>query len=167
MSKQTTDTSEAQRFEPSVEYFFTVISSWLIPGAGHWLLGYKVRGALQGLAILGLFWVGQAMAVPLESPDLPRKPMAVSKKVSPVFFACQMGNGFSTLLSNTLWGDPRGKDQISRLDASLPPRLNLGILFTSVSGLLNALLVIHIMDPRTWVQAASEAGGSPAEGPES
>lgn len=137
-----------------VEYAATVASAWLIPGAGHWILGFRVRGALLGGALLGLFWLGQALAVPGPNPEHPRAPMAVSRQVSPIFFACQMGNGLSALVSNTLWGDPRyGKENLSRLDRHLPRRLGLGVLFTSASGLLNYLLVLHIADPRTWKEA--------------
>lgn len=139
---------------PVLEYAATVLSAWLIPGAGHWLLGYRVRGALLGGALLGLFWFGQVLAVPEANSKYPRIPMAVCRNVSPVFFACQLGNGLSALISNVLWGAPRyGKDNLAELDRHLPRRLGLGVLFTSVSGLLNYLLVLHILDPRTWEEA--------------
>lgn len=162
MPRETPDSTTHPEFSISVEYIFSVISAWLIPGAGHWLLGYRVRGAILGAAILGLFWIGESLAVPRPHGDLPQKPMAVSRQVSPIFFACQVGNGFSAILANTLWGEPRYKNQTNELDRSLPPMLNLAILFTAVSGLLNYLLVLHIMDPRTWIQAridAAQGGG--------
>src|SRR5262245_47593206 len=96
-------------FQPTLEYLFTVISSWLIPGAGHFLMGHRVRGTVLGVAILGLFWSGQWLSVrAADSPTQRSKPIAVSHKVSPVFFGCQVGNGFSTLLSDLLWGEPFG-----------------------------------------------------------
>jgi hypothetical protein len=145
-------------FRASGEYFFSIISAWLLPGAGHWLLGHRVRGIVMGAAILALFWVGQSLAVTDEAPGLPSKPIAVSRKINPVFFGCQVGNGLSTLVSDIVWGKERysAADQ-SRIDRTLPPNLNLAILFTSVSGLLNYLLILHVMDPRSWKQAARDA----------
>ncbi|MBI4601665.1 MAG: hypothetical protein HY721_06865 [Planctomycetes bacterium] len=156
MPDRTHDTAPQARFRLSGEYFFTVLSSWLLPGAGHWLLGYRVRGALLAASLLGLFWVGEALAIPAAEGGSRSKPIAVGRKVNPVFFACQVGNGFSTLLAEALWGKP-GPNVLDPIDRSLPRYLNLGILFTSVSGLINLLLVLHVMDPRTWVQAARDA----------
>lgn len=157
MPKTTSQKSSPPRFKLSADYFFTGVSAWLIPGAGHWLLGYRVRGAVLLVSILGLFWVGEALAVPAEGPW---KPRAVSHKVSSIFFCCQVGNGFCTLVADSLWGMPDIQQaQLDKLDRTLPRYLNLGILFASVSGLLNFLLVIHILDPRTWVQAALDRAG--------
>jgi hypothetical protein len=158
--------SDHTPFRFSAEYLFTVVSAWLIPGAGHWVLGYRIRGALLAAVILGLFWAGQALAIRPPNPDFPRTPIAVSRDVSPIFFICQVGNAFSAILSNTLWGKPPYKDVVTgELDRHLPRDLNLGILFTSVSGLLNYLLVLHILDPRTWAQAQGARSRRPA-GPE-
>ncbi len=54
------------------DYLFTVLASWLIPGAGHWLLGYRVRGALLGGLILGLFCDGAASLLPPDEPGARR-----------------------------------------------------------------------------------------------
>lgn len=164
--KHPTPTAEPV-FQMSAEYFFSIIAAWLVPGAGHWLLGYRVRALVMGAAILALFWVGQVLAVTDEAPRLPSKPIAVSRKINPVFFGCQVGNGLSTLVSDVLWGKERysSADQ-SRIDVTLPPNLNLAILFTSVSGLLNYLLILHVMDPRSWKQAVRDARArSVEEGP--
>ena len=147
-------------FALSGEYLFTAVSAWLIPGVGHFLLGYRVRGLILCVSILGLFWVGQSLAIPVESPTLrshERYPLAVSRTVNPVFFACQVGNGLSTLLSNGYWGKPLyPNENRAIIDRTLPRDLHLAILFTSISGLLNYLLVLHILDPRTWIQARSK-----------
>ena len=165
MPNHETESAAPLMFRLSTEYLFTVISSWLVPGAGHWVLGYRVRGVILGVSILGLFWMGEALALPPPDPLKPSQPLAVTRKVNPVFFACQVGNGFSALLANSLWGDkPRGKPgDLQELDRGLPPYLNLGILFTSISGLLNYLLVLHILDPRSWIQAALDGVGQGGE----
>jgi hypothetical protein len=135
-------------FSPSFEYLATLVLSWLVPGAGHWLLGYRVRALLLSTCILGLFWVGESLLA---------ENMAVSRKVSPVFFALQAGNGLSSFAADHFWGTPRrSAGYTESIDRELSPNLNLGILFTLVSGLLNVLLLIHTMDPRTWLEAAME-----------
>lgn len=147
------------QFRITLDYLATAVSSWLIPGAGHFLLGYRARGIVIGASVLLLFWVGQALAVPAGAENT--APMAVSREVSPVFFACQVGNGLSTLVSNQLWGAPRYENVVQRpIDATLPRHINLAILLTSVSGLLNVLVVLHILDPRTWTEARKDASGA-------
>jgi len=153
-------------FRPSAEYLFTAVCAWLLPGSGHWFLGHRLRGAVLGGAILGIFWLGEAMAIPPPESKNPRKPIAVTREVHPIFFACQVGNGFSTLMANTLWGAPLYPDRgaQSKPDHHLPTYLNLAILLTSVSGLLNFLLVLHVLDPRTWSERRASSpprGGSP------
>src|SRR4030095_13223744 len=85
-------------FRVTGDYVFTAVSAWLLPGAGHWFLGYRVRASVLGASILGLFWVGEALAVPVREDGSSGSPMAVVRQVNPVFFACQIGNGFSTLI---------------------------------------------------------------------
>jgi len=146
---------QGEQFRLSADYLLTAVSAWLLPGAGHFLLGYRVRGLVLAGSILGLFWMGEALAVPergAHGEEGKAHPIAVSHRVNPVFFACQVGNGFSTLLADRLWGKPLYEDSTERIDGQLPRNLNLAILFTSVSGLLNYLLVLHILDPRTWAE---------------
>ena len=160
--RETATAGRQPAFTLSGEYVFTVISAWLIPGAGHFLLGYRIRGLILGVSLLALFWVGQSLAVPLKNPRLhqqQRSPMAVSREVNPVFFFCQAGNGLSTLLSNYRWGKAHYPNaNTPNIDRQIPSTLNLAILFTSISGLLNYLLLLHILDPKTWTQANAERG---------
>ncbi|HZN59475.1 MAG TPA: DUF6677 family protein [Planctomycetota bacterium] len=156
-------TTAPPAFRITPDLVLTVAAAWLIPGAGHWLLGYRIRGTILGACLLGLFWVGQALACPAIPGG---RPIAVSRQASPIFFPCQLGNGFSTLISQKLWGPPRTPNETKYpIDANLPRYYNLGILFTSVSGLLNYLLLLHMFDPRTWRQAAQDRGqgSSPAQ----
>jgi hypothetical protein len=140
----------ARPFRPSLEYLSTVISAWLLPGAGHWLLGHRLRAVIMGVSILGLFWLGEYISVRPADEKGKSQPLAVTRRVHPIFFCCQVGNGFSTLLANMLWGRPVYPDSTAAIDRNLPTHLSVGLLFTSVSGLLNLLLILHVMDPRTW-----------------
>ena len=160
-------------FRITLDYALTAVASWLIPGSGHWLLGYRLRGAILGIGILGLFWFGESALA---------NNMAVSRETSPIFYGCQMGNGLSTMVSQQLWGKPHTPKEASRgganyrpPDATIPRYYHFGMLFTTVSGLLNMLVVLHVLDPETWKQAKydrldrdrlpeeSETSGGPSE----
>jgi len=79
MPNHETESAAPLMFRLSTEYLFTVISSWLVPGAGHWVLGYRVRGVILGVSILGLFWMGEALALPPPDPLKPSQPLAVTR----------------------------------------------------------------------------------------
>lgn len=151
-----------ERFQISGPYVLAGILAWLIPGAGHWLLGKRLHAIVLATCILGLFWAGELLALSADSPGAPPKPLAVSREINPVFYACQLGSGLSTLTAQALWGEPRYSNETMRaIDTTLPQHLGLGILFTSISGLLNYLLILHVLDPRTWAARAGCPPGSP------
>lgn len=135
----------------AVEYLLTVASSWLLPGAGHWMLGQRARGAMLGVLILGLFWLGQHGA------DY----RAINREIHPIFFCAQVGNGFSTLLSQKLWGEMKPKP--AGVDRTIAPHHNMGILLTSISGLLNILLILHAADPRSWSPRGEDGETRPGD----
>ena len=164
MKPHTGDTQDD--FQLSMDYVLTGASSWLLPGSGHWLLGYRLRGAILGVGILGLFWVGESALA---------NNMAVSRETSPIFYGCQMGNGLSTMVSQQLWGEPRYSNNpfppsnTRPPDATIPRYFHFGVLFTTVSGLLNMLAVLHVLDPDTWRRARADErerrrGGDPVAG---
>ena len=129
-------------------YVLTVASNWLLPGAGYWLLGQRARAVLLGASILGLFWMGQCLA----------GFKAVSREHHPYFFVGQVGNGFSTLLSEYSIR-PREKPRVEHpppVSRNLTQHYATGINFTTISGLLNILLILHLADPRTWRGQSTE-----------
>lgn len=158
-------------------YAVAAVSSWLLPGAGHWILGYRVRGAILCLTLCGTFWMGETVLGDNQ---------AVNSDVHPIFFGLQVGNGGSALAANWLFGKPlhenagqtaviaggqppAGTFSEDLALAPLPEHLNLAILFCSVSGLLNVLVVLHVLDPKTWKEAknpevTAEGSGASAEG---
>lgn len=142
-SRKTTSSSPLEFSAPN--YVFTVISSWLLPGAGYWILGQRGRAVLFGALILGLFWMGQYLA----------GFNAVSREQHPYFFVGQAGNGLSTLFSEysvSVGQKPRSSyhSGMSRVSRDLTQHYATGINFTTISGLLNILLLLHLADPRTW-----------------
>jgi hypothetical protein len=145
MTPKVSETTPATSPVPVFQYVATVLLSWLLPGAGHWCLGSRVRAVALGACVLSLFWVGQVVF---------GENMAVSRAVHPVFFVGQAGVGASAFAANRVWGKPSySMDRLHDMDRELPQDLNLGILCTLVAGLLNVLLVLHAMDPRSWQQA--------------
>jgi hypothetical protein len=134
-------------------YLLAVAASWALPGAGHWLLGYRVRGVALCVLILGIFWIGQLAA------DF----RAISREIHPVFFCAQAGSGVSALVCDRVWGDQPPYNE--GVDPTVSPHHNTGILFTSISGLLNMLLVLFVADPRTWsARRLEEEGETKAAG---
>jgi len=105
--------------------------------------------------LLALFWVGESLLA---------GDMAVSREVHPYFFVGQAGNGLSAFLADHFWGTAHDLGPRAPIDRNLPPHLNLGILCTIVSGLLNVLLVLHCLDPRSYekpdVSQASDPSGA-------
>ncbi|MBN1443074.1 MAG: hypothetical protein JXA90_10200 [Planctomycetes bacterium] len=143
-------------FPMTPQYLLTVILGWLVPGVGHWILGYRMRGALLGATLLGTFWLGECVLAGR---------MAVTLEVHPIFFGLQAGNGLSAFAANMLFGRPAHPDQTEVIQRNLPEHLNLGILFCSVSGLLNMLVVLQLLDPRTWREAAGAGRAAGGRGP--
>jgi hypothetical protein len=131
------------RFTPNFDYFSTVLASWLIPGAGHWILGRRAQAVILFAALNATFWIGQYLG------DF----RPVNRAIHNIVFWGQVGNGLGTLVSNHFWGEKRLPPP--GVDRSLPPHLNTGILFTTIAGLLNLLLVLHVADPKTWTEGKS------------
>ncbi len=135
------------------ERFIAAVLSWLVPGLGHWLLGFRVRGIILGGLLLGIFWWGEVMA----------QGYAVTRKEHAFLFCFQAGNGLSTLLANSLqWGNLPPISG-SAIDRAVPATLYVGFLLTTLSGVMNILLVVHVIDPRSWQGQAGvkEGGGAP------
>jgi len=148
-------------FRPSIDYLFAVALSWLIPGAGHWILGDRVRAVVLGSMLLGTFWWGEAMA----------GGYAVIRKEHPYFFYGQIGIGLSAIVADRLtpWADVDPEPDAPRafggnpIDRKPPRGLAVGILLTSIAGLLNIVQILHVMDPRTWMARAARPAPRKAE----
>ena len=144
-------------FRVDADYILAVVLSWLVPGAGHWMLGRRGWGAFLGALLLGTFWWGEVSA----------GGYAVYRKEHPIWFFAQVGNGASALVANGLqWAEippPPAMWGGKMIDRNIPTGLQMGILLSSVSGVLNVLLILEVMDPRTWERRRrreQRAGGS-------
>ena len=131
----------------SFDRILAAVLTWLVPGAGYWLLGYRTRAVLFAALLLGLFWTGECLVGGF---------MAVTYEVHPVFFILEAGNGLSAFLANFIWGAAAHLDGLHDIK-NMPRHLNLGILLCVISGMLNVLLVLNVLDKRTWLLAGEKA----------
>jgi hypothetical protein len=105
--------------------------TWLLPGAGHVLLGRARRGLLLGAPIAALFGLGLALRARLELRAGLEDPLAL------VVSACQMATGGLYLVARAL-GFASGD--------LAAPTYEYGNTFTAVAGLLNLLAMLDAHD---------------------
>jgi hypothetical protein len=132
--------------------------AWLVPGLGHALLGQRWRGAVYFVLIAHLFAIGVALT----------DGHAVDRREHPVAFYAQVPAGGPTL-AKLAWdgrspspaalgaarrtalvpyetGDAANDDVQRRGIESLVARLDLGLLYTMIAGLLNFLLAVDAFE---------------------
>lgn len=112
--------------------YLPLIAGWLVPGAGHLLLGKWVRALLLAASILGMFAIGLAMGgkVYAHSGDI----------LDMLGLAGDLGNGLLYFLSRTLG---LGADSVQVTTA------DYGTRFIVVSGLLNVIAAVDAHNLRT------------------
>ncbi|MGE3163730.1 MAG: DUF6677 family protein [Planctomycetota bacterium] len=116
-----------------------VVAGWLVPGLGHILAGHRRTGSYL-LALVGGTFVLGAIASDFE---------AVSRDLHPVAMWAQMGVGAGALPLLAL--DPASsrvlepQAAIARYE-DVSPLNDVGVLFCSIAGLLNLLIVFDLLD---------------------
>jgi Family of unknown function (DUF6677) len=116
----------------------SLVASWLIPGAGHMLLGRFGRGLLFFALIVGAFAFGLSLHGRLFWPTVAEGSMLHYDLITVLWFAAQIGSGGCYLLSYT-WGlgtDPH----------PLPATSDYGNTFMLLAGLLNYLIIYDAFD---------------------
>jgi hypothetical protein len=103
-----------------------LIAGWLIPGAGHLILGKWVRALLLAAAILTMFAVGVALGGKLYSPN-------TGEPLDILGFLGDLGAGLPYLI-----GRFAGLGQSAVLTATA----DYGTKFAVVSGLLNLVAAV-------------------------
>ena len=100
-----------------------LIAGWLIPGAGHALLGKWTRALLLAASILGMFAIGVALQGKLYSPN-------TGEPLDMLGFAGDLGSGLVYLVARLLgWGQAPVLVAIA----------DYGTKFIVVAGLLNII----------------------------
>jgi hypothetical protein len=103
-----------------------LIAGWLIPGAGHLLLGKWVRASLLALSIICMFAIGIALQGKVYTPN-------TGDPLDMLGFAGDLGSGLLYVLARLLdWG--RTSVQIATAD--------YGTKFIVVAGLLNIVAAV-------------------------
>ena len=103
-----------------------LLLGWLIPGAGHMLLGKWIRGGLIFLSVLGMFLVGLGMQGKIYSPN-------TGEILDILGFAGQLGLGLLFGLAHALgWG-------ASSITITIG---DWGTKFIVVAGLLNLIAAV-------------------------
>ena len=130
-------------------HFAAAIITWLIPGAGHIMLGQKGRGAIL-LACIGLLWAGGFFIGGVGVFD---------RKGHPVWFMGQMLIAPSVLVEGyhrslqTSGLPPRPDDPTGPYQPSFGHVHEQGVLYTALAGMLNLLAIMDVLyrdptDPR-------------------
>jgi hypothetical protein len=112
--------------------YLPLIAGWLVPGAGHFLLGKWGRGALLAICIIAMFVLGLAMDGKLYS--------GAQDILALLGMVGDLGNGLMFFVSRAmgLGGDPV---QFTTAD--------YGTKFIVVAGLLNVIAAVDAHNLRT------------------
>lgn len=103
-----------------------LVAGWLVPGAGHLLLGKWVRALLLFVSILGMYLIGLGLAGKIYSPN-------TGDVLDMLGFAGQVGSGLLYGLARIFgWGAASVVNTLA----------DYGTKFLVVAGLLNVIAAI-------------------------
>jgi hypothetical protein len=103
-----------------------LIAGWLVPGAGHFLLGKWVRGTILFVCIVGMFIIGLMLKGELYTPN-------TSELLDILNFVGDLGNGLLYVIAH-LSGLGKGPIELATAD--------YGTKFMVVAGLLNVVAAV-------------------------
>jgi len=113
------------------------LAAWAVPGLGHLLLGRVGKALYFGLLIMGVFglglWLGQGASV--------------SAARFPFHIYGQAGAGLPALLADRFLGSNAQGQTIDRLE--------LGVVFTTVAGIMNIIATVDAYELARLRKAAS------------
>jgi hypothetical protein len=132
MSTEPNKIADAPKESPQGFVYLPLIAGWLVPGAGHFLLGKWGRGALLAASILCMFVLGLAMQGKLYG--------GAHDILDLLSMAGDLGNGLLYIVSRALG---LGADQVQITTA------DWGSRFIVVSGLLNVIAAVDAHNLRT------------------
>lgn len=121
-----------------------LVAAWAVPGLGHWLQGRRLRAVFVFAMLMGLFAAGTFLA---EGSNL-------SRERHFYYWSGQFLLGLPALFAELLWGDVRVAAEI--------PRVDVGLLYASMAGMLNVLAWIDVFGvaERRWL---AEPAAEPVE----
>ncbi len=119
-----------------------VFLGWLVPGAGHWLLGQKRRGTIVMMTILATFTLGLVLGgIEMVSP-----------KAHTAWFCAQILTGLPGAAAGLLQKYYEGPPGYGR-------GLDLGQVYTGVAGLLNVIVILDAVMRGLKIAPREETSG--------
>ena len=122
----------AGKQSPQGFVYLPLIAGWLVPGAGHFLLGKWIRGTLLALSIIAMFVLGLAMQGKLYT--------SAQDILDMLGMAGDLGNGLLFFVSRALG---LGAQPVQTTVA------DYGTKFIVVAGLLNIIAAVDAHNLRT------------------
>ena len=123
-----------------------LVAAWLVPGLGHWLLGRRGKALLFFALITFMFVFGMCLA---DFRNVRR---------DDDFALYFLGEALCGGLAFPAWWITRGLEL-----ASTQPRLDVGLLFSTVAGIMNVCVMVDVYETaRPRPQAARSAPRGPA-----
>jgi hypothetical protein len=111
-------------------------AAWALPGLGHWLQGRRLRAGIVFALLTGLFVLGTVLAAGTN----------LSRERHFYYWSGQFLLGLPAMLAELLGGEARVTREL--------PRLDVGLLYASMAGLLNVLAWLDVFGvaERRWRQ---------------
>ncbi len=123
--------------------------AWIVPGLGHWYLGHRRRALVFFVTIVATFWGGVALGGVKNTVNIPE---------NGAWFAAQLCAGTQTLAA-LMWS----KSTPGLLAyQSIYPASDLAVVYTSIAGLLNLLVIVDVL---VRSEARAQAGGAARASP--
>ena len=120
---------------------------WLIPGAGHVLVGKWKKGlfffAILGATYLFGMWISGFRPVSFDD--------------NPFYFVGQYGSGLTLLIAKL-----RGAEKAIIRPGLDPSWFDPGLLYVCVVGLLNLVVMLSVLDAKALADASSPSPAAPA-----
>ena len=117
-----------RRYSP-VTVLICIVATWIVPGAGHWLLGRRQKALLFAGVLSAMFLLGVAVA----------EGRAV--RADDDFFLYLLGQGLYAGLAFPILWMTGGLELASEL-----PRLEVGRLFATIAGLMNLCVMVDVYE---------------------
>ncbi|MHC4954007.1 MAG: DUF6677 family protein [Planctomycetota bacterium] len=122
------------------------VAAWLLPGAGHWILGQRQKAILYFATITVTFVIGIVLA----------DGRNFNYQRDGVYFLAYMFNGIETLLA---WVSTKHLERTAPI-----PRLQLGFLYSAVACLLNVVAMMDYIATCARIGRAPQATVSSSQG---
>ena len=120
--------------------YFIGVLAWLIPGAGHWLLGMRHRAVIIFVAICSTFLIGLLLGS-IEVID-PQNAIA--------WFCAQVLCGLPTIIVTRIQDSAVSVQSISEFGRGV----DIGQVYAGIAGLLNLICVLDaLLRSQTTIQA--------------